>query len=72
MPVGTPFRPRHHKSICPKCGERYGVLLYYGQPRGRILQKIQIGDCKFGGPEKPDNAPDKCCMKCGHTWLVNY
>lgn len=70
MSVKGPFTRRRHKSLCPKCGRRYGVPVFYGQPTESTFRNIQIGNSKFGGPEKLANDPDKCCMKCGHTWIV--
>lgn len=57
------------KKVCPECDNSAVIFIHYGSLDIQGESLIQEGKMKYGGPIKLNDAPDRFCTDCGHTWL---
>ena len=57
------------KRKCPKCGERKGVRLVYGEVSDNAaIAQAESGEVVLGGCAVAGTDPDWHCLACSHEW----
>lgn len=55
---------------CPRCGVIAGVPIEYGLPDRELFEQAQRGEVEIGGCLVGDDAPDRFCRACRHSWVA--
>ncbi|MBK1725059.1 hypothetical protein CKO23_23185 [Thiocystis violacea] len=55
---------------CPDCGHKTGVAILYGYPTQEAQEAAERQEVVLGGCCCELNAPERQCIRCGHTWRI--
>ena len=57
------------KFICPRCGQKSGIAILYGNPTMKMIERSDRGDIKLGGCVIEPKQPDRYCSFCQAIWV---